>query len=59
MNDFDEHLNAELKKALETLTGFRNKVFDQRKAPITASQVIDLLNDDIAILEGMIDEGVK
>jgi hypothetical protein len=56
MNDFDEHLKKVLECKLEALTDFRNKVFDQRKDPITASQVIDLLNADIATLEGMINE---
>jgi hypothetical protein len=56
MDDLDKHLNAVLKNKLEALTDFRNKVFDQRKDPVTASQVIDLLNADIEILEGMIND---
>ena len=56
MNDLDKHLKKVLECKLEALTDFRNKVFDQRKDPVTASEVIDLLNADIATLEGMINE---
>jgi hypothetical protein len=55
----DSDLNATLKCKLEALVDFRNKVFDQRKDPITASEVIDLLSAEIGTLYDMVDEGVK
>jgi len=55
-NDLDKHLNAVLKNKLEALVDFREKVFNQRKDPITASEVIKLLDVDVEILEGMIND---
>ena len=54
--DLDLHMKETLKTKHYALTAFKAFVYDHTKTPVTASEVMDLLEINIKTLEGMINE---
>jgi len=56
MNDLDLHMKETLNTKLYALKAFKAFVYGHTVTPITASDVMDLLEANIETLEGMISD---